>query len=153
MNAPSRLPPHGPAPAQQRTTPRPATSGRENSGLMYFFIGAAVLALLIVVGFNLLGPDGASRTGVGDGPAQSHSGPTTGGPSPETNTNTGTGVGMTPGQARRASGSAIEAVPTPQAADTPTPPGRESVGAPAGAAPQVEQTQPAAPPTANPASR
>lgn len=84
MNAPSdnRPPPPASATAQPNApAPRP-TSGRENKGLMAFFIAAAVLALLIVLGFNLLGPEGASRTGVGDGPAQSFAGPTTGGPSP-----------------------------------------------------------------------
>jgi hypothetical protein len=52
----------------QGPVPQP-TSGRENSKLMYFFIGAAVLALLLVLSFNALGPEGASRTGIGDGPA------------------------------------------------------------------------------------
>ena len=117
--------------------PRP-TSGRENGGLMYFFIGAAVLALLLVVGFNVLGPDGAARTGVGDGPAQSSAGPTTGGPSPGTGTQGGTAGAQGSG-----AGSAAGSSPTsttanlPQAADTPNPVGREGVGAPAGSAPQT----------------
>ena len=128
MNAPSdnRPPPPASATAQHNApAPRP-TSGRENKGLMAFFIAAAVLALLIVLGFNLLGPEGASRTGVGDGPAQSPAGPTTGGPSP----------GADRAQGTAPSGATTPTVESsaPQAADTPTAPGRESVGAPKGGA-------------------
>lgn len=119
--------------------PRP-TNGRENGGLMYFFIGAAVLALLLVVGFNVLGPEGASRTGVGDGPAQSSAGPTTGGPSPGPANRAGTAGEQSDSAAGPGAGSPTitPANPSP-AADTPNPVGRESVGAPVGAAPQAPQ--------------
>ena len=130
---PSADPAPGPA-------PRP-TSGRENGGLMYFFIGAAVLALLLVVGFNMLGPDGASRTGVGDGPAQSSAGPTTGGPSPGAATQAGAaGSSQNEGATGAGTGSPTTTTANPaQRGDTPTPVGRESVGAPAGGAPQTTQ--------------
>lgn len=111
------------APAADR--PRP-TSGRENSGLMFFFIGAAVLALVLVLFFNLLGPDGASRTGVGDGPARAPAGQTIGGPSPRGE------AAPTSGGTTSAGGAAPAAVNAPQAPDSQTPPGREGVGAPAG---------------------
>lgn len=117
--------------------PRP-TSGRENGGLMYFFIGAAVLALLLVVGFNVLGPDGASRTGVGDGPAQSPAGATTGGPSPAAQSGTATG----PAAGGSSSSSPTTTATQPQAADTPNPVGRERIGAPAGGAPQATPGRP-----------
>lgn len=137
-----------PAASPAGSTPRP-TSGRENTGLMYFFIGAAVLALLLVLGFNMLGPEGASRTGIADGPAQSSAGPTTGGPSPSAGSSTGSSAGSpggatgtgTQGQSGSTGGAAGTAAPAP-AADTPTPPGRESVGAPAGGAPQSGQARP-----------
>jgi hypothetical protein len=125
--------PPSPPPAgssAQRAMPRP-TSGRENGGLMYFFIGAAVLALLLVAGFNVLGPDGASRTGIGDGPAQSSAGPTTGGPDASSDTTAGT-QRSTPGQGSTAGTTTSR---PPQAADTPNPVGREAVGAPMGGAP------------------
>lgn len=145
MNTPSPITPpprsSGTAPTGNVAPPQP-TSARENSGLMYFFIGAAVLALLIVLGFNALGPEGASRTGVGDGPAQSHSGPTTGGPSPDADARAGAGAAG-PATAGQAAGAGTTVVaPTPQVGDTPTPPGRESVGAPAGGAPQAGQAVP-----------
>jgi hypothetical protein len=121
----------------QGPVPQP-TSGRENSKLMYFFIGAAVLALLLVLSFNALGPEGASRTGIGDGPAQSPAGPTTGGPSPATGTDGDAAGAQNSGAARPGAGGATTiTTPAPQAADTPTPPGRESVGAPVGGSPSA----------------
>lgn len=138
MNAPpdDRPPPHATATAQPSApAPRP-TSGRENKGLMAFFIAAAVLALLIVLGFNLLGPEGASRTGVGDGPAQSSAGPTTGGPSPGADRSSAGGAAPS-----GATAPTVES-PAPQAADTPTAPGRESVGAPKGGALQSGNSVP-----------
>lgn len=157
--------PH-PATSHQRTSPgtraatgttsappRP-TSGRENSGLMFFFIGAAVLALVLVLFFNFLGPEGASRTGVADGPARSPAGETTGGPSPrgaesqpqspggpvtrsgnDNNNNNAATTGAST-QGAPAAGS------TPQAPDSQTPPGREGMGAPAG---NLSGTTPSAP--------
>lgn len=143
------------------TAPRP-TSGRENSGLMYFFIGAAVLALLIVLGFNMLGPEGASRSGVGDGPAQAH-GPTIGGPTPGADRerssisgnaagtgSTGSDSGGNNDASSNAAGGggtnngAVTSTTTaaPQTADSPTPAGRDGVGAPMGAAPQAGQSGP-----------
>jgi hypothetical protein len=111
-------------------TPRP-TSGRENSGLMFFFIGAALLALLLVLFFNVLGPQGASRTGVGDGPARAPAGQTTGGPSPSSAT-TQPATGAQGTNAAATGGAAPAAINVPQAPDTQTPPGREGVGAPVG---------------------
>ena len=129
-----------------RPSPSPSTSGRENSGLMFFFIGAAAVALLIVLGFNMLGPEGAARTGVGDGPAQSPAGTTTGGPDPGITTRDTGGIsghaagtspaGASTGGAAGAGGGTTTAV-VPSAADTPTTPGREAVGAPVGGAPQA----------------
>ena len=67
MNTPSR-PPGTPAPQATGNTARPgsspSTSGRENSGLLFFFLGAAAVALLIALGFHMLGPEGVARTGV-----------------------------------------------------------------------------------------
>lgn len=143
------------------TAPAP-TSGRENSGLMYFFIGAAVLALLIVLGFNMLGPEGASRTGVGDGPAQAH-GPTIGGPTGGQDRERSSISGQAAGTGSTGSNSAGNndessnaaggggnnngAVTTttttaPQNTDSASPPGRDGVGAPTGAAPQAGQSGP-----------
>lgn len=138
------------------TTPTPAatppgkapqpTSGRENSGVMYFIIGAAVLTLLVVLGFNLLGPQGASRTGVGDGPAQSHS-PTLGGPTPGAARDDAANSSGTGNPSDSTSGSAAGTVTTtttaaPQAPDSPSAPGREGVGAPVGGALQAGQSGP-----------
>ena len=138
MNAPSNIPPpHTPAtPPQGGTTPRP-TSGRENTHLMYFFIGVAVLVLLIVVGFNVLGPQGAARSGVADGPAHSSQGPTTGGPSPEAGSRTEAGhAGAQAPAVQARTGTA------PQAPESPTPVQREGMGAPQGAAPQAGHGSP-----------
>lgn len=130
-----------PAPSRgQADKPRP-TNGRENAKLMYFFVGAAVLVLLIVLGFNFLGPEGASRTGIGDGPAQSPAGSTTGGPSPAPNAGAGTGIAensTVPAPGANTAGNGVQST-VPQRPDSPTPAGRESVGAPVGAVPQAVQ--------------
>lgn len=142
-------PAHPPRPAGSHGEgglPQP-TSGRENSGLMYFFIGAAALALLIVLGFNTLGPEGAARSGIGDGPATSPAGATTGGPDPgATRSEMGIPDGKAAGAAtNRSAGqgnSGAVTPPTPQAADTPAAPGRESLGAPLGGSPQSRPGMP-----------
>jgi hypothetical protein len=115
------------APQAANDLPR-STSGRENSGLMFFFIGAAVLALMLVLFFNFLGPEGASRTGVADGPATAPAGQTTGGPSPA-NTTAQPGTGNS---SAATGGDAPATVTAPQRPDSQTPPGREAVGAPVG---------------------
>lgn len=114
-------------------TPRP-TSGRENSGLMFFFIGAAVLALLLVLFFNVLGPDGASRTGVADGPARAPAGQTIGGPGPA---DSQPGVTGTPGGSGGASTGGAAPAETPAPART-----NSTEGAP-GAATGQQGTAPA----------
>ena len=155
MNPNQRPPAASPAahsPSSKAARAPQPVSARENNGLMYFFIGAAVLALLVAIGFNWLGPQGASRTGVGDGPAQAPGGVSTGGPS----TGNGSGAGSVSGNTTAAGtdgttattplgGTATTTTITgPQAPDTPTPPGRESVGAPMGSVPQASQGGPSA---------
>lgn len=140
-NASSPSPRAAGAAQETGAVPKP-TSGRENSGLMYFFIGAATLALLVVLGFNLLGPEGASRTGVGDGPAQAPAGQTIGGPNPRSDAaGAGAGAGTTGAEQGGSASPSVNAT-VPQAPDSPTPPGREGVGAPMGGAPQAGQAQP-----------
>ncbi|RYH52934.1 MAG: hypothetical protein EON54_14160, partial [Alcaligenaceae bacterium] len=102
-------------------------SGRENSGLMFFFIGAALLALLLVLFFNFLGPEGAARTGVGDGPARAPAGQTTGGPSPSSSASQ-PAAGTQGSSGAATGGAAPAAVNALQAPDSQTPPGREGVG-------------------------
>lgn len=92
--------------------PRP-TSGRENNRAFIYAVCGAGLVLAIVLAFNFAGPPGPGREvdltnptpRAASAPAQA---PSTQPASPTTDT------------------------VTPQRGDTPTPPGRESVGAPVG---------------------
>lgn len=115
------------------TPPKP-TSGRENNHVVMWFIAVTLLILSIVLGFNLLGPEGASRSGVADGPARSSAGATTGGPSPGGATQQPRNGEPSPTAAWQTSPDARN-VAVPQAPDSATPPGREGMGAPRGAAP------------------
>lgn len=123
------------------TAPQPAPEpqrlmrGGENRGLMFFFIGAAVVALMLVVFFNVFGPERAARSGIGDGPSQSSAGATTGGPSPSERS-TAAPPTQGGGAASGGGGAANPAATAPQAPDSQTPAGREGVGAPRGAAPE-----------------
>ena len=140
--------------AQPATERNRSTSGGENRGLTIFFIGAAVVALMLVVFFNVQGPEGAARSGVGDGPARSPAGETTGGPSPVergTAERSPAPVGQNSTTASGSNGGANPASTVPQAPDSQTPVGREGVGAPRGAMPQQGTTQvPASPGTGSP---
>ncbi len=95
------------------------TSGRENSQAMWWVIGMVALAVVAVLGFNLLGPRGdASRKGTATPPSASSGGMAPAMPS-----------ASSPAQA----GSQGPAQAQPQSADTPVDPSRGSMGAPAGA--------------------
>jgi hypothetical protein len=113
---------------------------------MLFFIGAVVVAVTLVVLFNVHGPEGAARSGIGDGPSRSAAGETTGGPSPaESRTEPADQGG---GAASKSGGEADSATTAPHAPDSPSPIGREGVGAPRGAVPASSTLQkpiPAAP--------
>lgn len=113
-----------------------ASRGGQNRGLMYFFIGATLVALVLVLFFNLHGPEGAARSGIGDGPSRSSAGETTGGPSPAEGGATEripAPLGQTSGAAFNSSGAANPAPVAPQTPDSQTPIGREAVGTPRGA--------------------
>lgn len=139
-SSPTTQHPHA---AKSSTPQRPparshATNGRENRGLMYFFIGATVVALVVVLFFNFQGPERAARSGIADGPSRSSAGETTGGPSPAE----GITIDRVPAPASQvsrdassASGAENPARPASQAPDSQTPIGREAIGAPQGAAP------------------
>ena len=122
---PSYHPLHSP----QGETPKP-TSGRENNRVTYWFVGVVLVVLSLVLGFNFLGPEGATRTGVADGPAATSSGQITGGPSTDP-------AGMQRAPQARTTSSAPDSPNSrtsaaPQAPDSATPPGREGVGAQVG---------------------
>lgn len=114
------------------------TSGSENNRVVLFFVTATAIVLFIVLGFNFLGPEGASRTGIGDGPATSAAGTTTGGPS-ATNAEAAR-HNSSGGQATQPTSpggrATTRATSSPQAPDSATPAGREAVGAPKGGAPE-----------------
>lgn len=101
----SSPPTSGPPPAFPHH-PKP-TSGRENNRVAFWFAGVAIVVLALVLGFNFLGPKGASRSGGSDGPAPSSMG----------------------------TAASEKSTTRPQAADSTTPPGRESQGAPRGSSP------------------
>ena len=110
-----------------------STSGRENNRVTYWFIGVVLVVLSLVLGFSFLGPEGASRTGVADGPATSSTSQTTGGPSTDA-----AGMQHAPQAGTNSSASDPSNSRTgtaPQAPDSATPPGRESVGAQVGSQP------------------
>ena len=149
-------------PSQPRTTaprqekqPTP-TNGSENNRVVLFFISATTVILFIVLGFNFLGPEGASRSGIADGPATSSSGrTTTGGPSVSespghegrvgvhsTRNASGGSAGNDPQTLSGAASSTGDldkprATSAPQAPDSRTPAGREGVGAPRGGSPDA----------------
>lgn len=119
-------------PSPSPTPPRPATihhkpgdhptptSGRENSKAMWWVIGMVALAVVAVLGFNILGPRGdASRSGERP-PAATSEGMAPAAPSASSPAQAGT---QGPAQAQ------------PQSADTPVDASRNSMGAPAGATP------------------
>lgn len=129
INSPSRTP--------QGESPKP-TSGRENSRVTYWFIGVVLVILSLVLGFNFLGPAGASRTGIANGPSTSPTGQTTGGPSSDTNSVQRAPQGAVTPSASNSPTSRTSI--SPQAPDSATPAGRESVGAPVGS--QATPTSP-----------
>jgi hypothetical protein len=130
--------------SQAPSTPPPlerkhSTQDRENRGLMLFFIGAGVVAVTLVVLFNVHGPEGAARSGIGDGPSHSAAGDTSGGPSPAESR--AEPADQSGGAASNNGGAVGSATTAPQAPDSPTPIGREGVGAPRGAVPASSTLQ------------
>lgn len=112
-----------------------ASRGGQNRGLMYFFIGATLVALVLVLFFNLLGPEGAARSGIGDGQFRSSAGETTGGPSPaegDTKDRILAPLGQSSGAVFSATGAVDPALVAPQTTDSQTHIGREAVGSPRG---------------------
>jgi hypothetical protein len=121
-----------PPPPKRSHAPR----GGKNRGLMCYFIGATLVVLVLVLFFNLHGPEGAARSGIGDGPSRSSAGETTGGPSHAeggTKDRIPAPLGQSSGAAFSSSGAANPAPVAPQTPDSQTPIGREAVGAPRGA--------------------
>lgn len=86
-----------------------STNPAQNRNAFYIAIAGAVIALIAVIGFNVMAPKGRL-----DSPGATSSTPASGSTVP----------GGTPAQQA-----------TPQRGDTPTAPGREAMGAPVGAVP------------------
>ncbi|MDA8456827.1 hypothetical protein M4R22_18865 [Acidovorax sp. GBBC 3334] len=98
-------------------TPLPSASNRDNRRVWWMAVGAAVIVLLAVIAFNAMGPKMPTRApGEGTGAPASQGAAQSGGP-PSSGSVQGT---------------------APQRSDTPTPAGREAMGAPAGAAPAAQ---------------
>lgn len=108
-------------PAAPGSQPTP-TSGKENSKAMWYVVGMVAIAVVAVIGFNVMGPKGnASRMGDNAPPAASSS----------------SGSGMAPAMPTASSpaqaGTQGPAQAQPQSADTPVDASRNTMGAPAGA--------------------
>lgn len=110
-------------PAAPDSQPRP-TSGKENSKAMWYVVGMVAIALVAVVGFNVMGPKGnASRKGDTPPVSSSSSSSSDNGMAPATPT------ASSPAQA----GNQGPAQARPLSPDTPVDASRNTMGAPAGA--------------------